>query len=290
MNNRRKLKPQVKVALIILGVFFGFIILENLIGGVGHLIKSAKNQIEYNKNEEIYEQTPEYQKGEKISEFVTEILTCITNGNFEEVYRLTDPDYIEALDIDSVDKLKTIVENHFGAIPKNISLMDYYKNNGRYICEVSIEKDDGIENVDVLVTDRGGDNYYIIIDNVKSIEKYDKQFRFNDSEFEFDIKYKVKRPAEEILILEAHNKTSNNLVGSLTSTVLVKSSRAECTLKDSEALEKVEFPAGETVKIMLVFPNGKYEAYPDEALRLKVDFDNSTKIHKTINMVPKDAY
>ena len=49
------------------------------------------------------------------------------------------------------------------------------KIDGRYVCEISIEKEDAIERVNIIATPNGVDNYYIIIDDVKSIEEYDKK-------------------------------------------------------------------------------------------------------------------
>ena len=111
MSNRRKLKPQVKVVLITLAVILGFIILENLIGAISSLIKNAKVQSEYNKKEEILQQTPEYKKGEEINEFVNEIVGYLSAGNYEEVYNQTDPDYLNALNIDSPEKLKPMTSS-----------------------------------------------------------------------------------------------------------------------------------------------------------------------------------
>lgn len=290
MNNRRKLKPQVKAILIVLGVILACIILENLIGGIGSFIKNTKSQIEYEKKEEAQQETQKYKKGEKITEFVNEIIGYLTEEKYDLVYKLTDPDYLTALNIDSEEKLKNIIISHFDGIPKNAKMVNYSKVNGRYVCEISIEKEDSIERVEILVAPNGVDNYYIIIDDVRSIEEYDKKYKFTNSEYEFDIKYIVKTADEEILVIKAQNKTSKNLVGSLVSTVLEKSNHAECLPKNIEEIQKIEFPAGALVQFSLVFPNDKYSAYPDESLNLNVQFDNGKNINRIINMVPIEDY
>lgn len=290
MSNRRKLKPQVKIILIVLGVILAFIILENLIGAIGYFIKNTKTQIEYNKKEEAQQQTQKYKTGEKITDFVNEIIVYLTEEKYDLVYNLTEPAYLEALNIDSKEKLKDIIINHFGGIPKNATMVNYSKIDGRYVCEISIEKEDAIERVNIIATPNGVDNYYIIIDDVKSIEEYDKKYKFINSQFEFDVKYIVKKADEEILVIEAQNKTSKNLVGSVVATALEKSNHAECLPKNTDELQKIEFPAGTPVKFSLVFPNDKYAAYPDESLKLKVQFDNGTNIDRVINMVPVEDY
>ena len=290
MNNRRKLKPQVKAILIVLGVILACIILENLIGGIGSFIKNTKSQIEYEKKEEAQQETQKYKKGEKITEFVNEIIGYLTEEKYDLVYKLTDPDYLTALNIDSEEKLKNIIISHFDGIPKNAKMVNYSKVNGRYVCEISIEKEDSIERVEILVTPNGVDNYYIIIDDVRSIEEYDKKYKFTNSEYEFDIKYIVKTADEEILVIKAQNKTSKNLVGSLVSTALEKSNHAECLPKNIEEIQKIEFPAGAAVQFSLVFPNDKHSAYPDESLNLNVQFDNGKNIDRIINMVPIEDY
>ena len=149
MNNRRKLKPQVKVLLIVLGVFLGLVILENLIGGISSFVKNTKTQIEYNKKEEAQQQTQKYKTGEKLTDFVNEIIVYLSEEKYDLVYNKTDPDYIEALNIDSVEKMKAIIVEHFNGIPKNAEVVNYSKIDGRYVCEVSIEKEDSIERVEL---------------------------------------------------------------------------------------------------------------------------------------------
>ena len=290
MNNRRKLKPQVKVLLIVLGVFLGLVILENLIGGISSFVKNTKTQIEYNKKEEAQQQTQKHKTGEKLTDFVNEIIVYLSEEKYDLVYNKTDPDYIEALNIDSVEKMKAIIVEHFNGIPKNAEVVNYSKIDGRYVCEVSIEKEDSIERVELIVTPNGAGNYYIIIDDVRSIEKYNKKYKFINSEFEFDVKYIVQKADEEILVAEAKNKTSKNLIGSVAATSLEKTNHVECMPNNVEELQQIEFPSNTPVKFLLTFQNDKYAAYPDESLNLKVQFDNGTKIDRTINMVPVEDY
>ena len=290
MNKKRKLKPQVKVILIALAIFLAFILLENIISGLGFLIKNAKSRIEYDEKYEVNQENPEYQKEQQMQDFVNEVMLKLSEGKYEEVYQMTDPDYIEVLNLNSVEKYKAVVDGYLGTIPENVKLMECNKNGDRYVCEFSMEKGEEIEFSQILLRPRVNDTYYIIIDKLNNIEKYNQQFRFSNSQFEFDVKYKVRKDKEEVLVIEAQNKTSNNLVGSLIETTLVKSSSDECNVKNIEELENIEFPAGETIRFSLVFKDDKFISYPDEALKLKVNFDNGTDIDRRINMVPVDDY
>lgn len=290
MDKKRKLKPQVKIVLIVLAVFLGFILLENILGGISSLIKNAKSKIEYNEKYEVNQDDPIYQKEQQMQTFVNEIMVKLSEGKYEEVYQKVDPDYIEALNLDTVEKFKNNIDKYLGKIPQDTKLMEYNKNGDKYICQFSVTRDEEIELIQIILKPRVNNDFYIIIDKIENIEKYNNQFKFTNSQFEYDVKYRYVRGNEEVLVMAAQNKTSNNLVGSLLETTLVKSSHDECELKNTEELEKVEFPAGETVVFSLVFHNEKFKAYPNDSIKLKVNFDNGTNIDRTINMISADDY
>ena len=290
MDKKRKLKPQVKIVLIVLAVFLVFILLENILGGISSLIKNAKSKIEYNEKYEVNQDDPIYQKEQQMQTFVNEIMVKLSEGKYEEVYQKADPDYIEALNLDTVEKFKNNIEKYLGKIPQDTKLMEYNKNGDKYICQFSVTRDEEIELIQIILKPRVNDDFYIIIDKIENIEKYNNQFKFTNSQFEYDVKYRYTRGNEEVLVMVAKNKTSNNLVGSMLGTTLVKLSHNECEIKNTEELERVEFPAGETVTFSLVFHNEKFKAYPNDSIKLKVNFDNGTNIDRTINMISADDY
>lgn len=290
MSNKRKLKPQVKVVLIILGVIVGLIIIENVIGGISTLIKNAKAQIEYNKKQELYEQTPAYEEEQKISEFLNQMVTYLSNKNYEELFKLVDPEYKESLNITTVDEFKVIVEDYIGKDVLNVKLMDYYLYNDRYVCEVSVEQEGITDVTDILVTPKGDDNFYIVLDEVQKIEKFDNQYRIFNEDLTYNIKYKIKKAKAETFVIEATNNTANAMIGSFAESILAKSGYFYCSVKNSDTVRKVELPAGETVTFSLTFNDEKYDAFSDESIDIILKLENGTKITKTITLVLPDDY
>ncbi len=290
MNNKRKLKPQVKVILIILGVILGLIIIENIISGISIFIRNKRAQAEYNRKQEIYQQSDTYKEEQKISEFLNQMVTYLSEKNYEELFKLVDPEYKDSLNIATVDEFKMIVEDYLGKDVKNVKLNEYYLFNDRYVCEVFVEKEDLTDLADILVTPKGNDDFYIILDEVQSLKKFDNTYRIYNEDLTYNVKYIIKKADAKTLVIEATNNTSNNMVGSFANTILVKSGSISCGVKNTDEVRKVELPAGQTVTVSLTFNDEKYSIYNDESININLLLENGETISKIISLITPDDY
>ena len=288
--NKRKLKPQVKVILIILGIILALILLENIIIGVHSIMKNYKAQKEYEKQQELYEQTPTYKEEKYVAESVEETMKLIKEANFEKLFALLDPEYKEVFSVDSVEKFEEIVKRYIGDQPKDVTLLDYGMQNGRYICNIAIQKEGVLENKEVLVTPLANGEFNVFLDNVRTIEKIDNDIYTIDNEIEYNLKYKVTKADERILIFDVKNKTKNNIVGSYGKTILRKTNRIEYGLKNVEELQNVELPSNKEERIAFVFDNVDSYAYPDDIIYMNFKTENGTEINKTINLISPKEY
>lgn len=288
--NKRKLKPQVKVILIILGSILALILLENIIIGINTLLRNFSAQREYNKQQELYEQTPEYKQEKYIAESVEKTINYIKEENYEELFKLIDPEYKEVFAIDSVEKFKEIVKDYIGEQPKDVTLLDYGMQNGRYVCSIAIQKEGVLENTEILVTPLSNGEFNVVLDNVRSIKRINNEIYTLDKEIEYNLKYIVEKNDERFLIFDVKNKTSKNIVGSYENTILRKTDRRNYELKNVEELQKIELPSNETVRISFVFDNTNSYAFPDDMINMNFRTENGNEINRTINLISSRDY
>lgn len=287
---KRELKPQVKVILIILGVILALIVLENFIKLINSGWKSFMAEREYNKQQEMYEQTPVYEEEKYVADSVEKTIKYINEENYEELFTLLDPEYKEVFAIDSVEKFKEIIKEYIGDSPKDVTLLDYGMQNGRYICSVAIQKEGVLENKQILVTPLVEDEFYIVLDNVRTIEKFDNVIYTLDPEVEYNLKYTVVKDNERILVFDVKNKTKNNMVGSYESTLLQKTDRVKYPLQNVDELKNIELPANQVVRLSFAFDNKDSYIYPDEVIFLNLLLNNGTQINKQVMLKVPDEY
>lgn len=287
---KRELKPQVKVILIILGVILALIVLENFIKLINSGWKSFMAEREYNKQQEMYEQTPVYEEEKYVADSVEKTIKYINEENYEELFALLDPEYKEVFAIDSVEKFKEIIKEYIGDSPKDVTLLDYGMQNGRYICSVAIQKEGVLENKQILVTPLVEDEFYIVLDNVRTIEKFDNVIYTLDPEVEYNLKYTVVKDNERILVFDVKNKTKNNMVGSYESTLLQKTDRVKYPLQNVDELKNIELPANQVVRLSFAFDNKDSYIYPDEVIFLNLLLNNGTQINKKVMLEVPDEY
>ena len=287
---KRELKPQVKVILIILGVILALIVLENFIKLINSGWKSFMAEREYNKQQEMYEQTPIYEEEKYVADSVEKTIKYINEENYEELFALLDPEYKEVFAIDSVEKFKEIIKEYIGDSPKDVTLLDYGMQNGRYICSVAIQKEGVLENKQILVTPLVEDEFYIVLDNVRTIEKFDNVIYTLDPEVEYNLKYTVVKDNERILVFDVKNKTKNNMVGSYESTLLQKTDRVKYPLQNVDELKNIELPANQVVRLSFAFDNKDSYIYPDEVIFLNLLLNNGTQINKQVMLEVPDEY
>lgn len=287
---KRELKPQVKVILIILGVILALIVLENFIKLINSGWKSFMAEREYNKQQEMYEQTPVYEEEKYVADSVEKTIKYINEEKYEELFALLDPEYKEVFAIDSVEKFKEIIKEYIGDSPKDVTLLDYGMQNGRYICSVAIQKEGVLENKQILVTPLVEDEFYIVLDNVRTIEKFDNVIYTLDPEVEYNLKYTVVKDNERILVFDVKNKTKNNMVGSYESTLLQKTDRVKYPLRNVDELKNIELPANQVVRLSFAFDNKDSYIYPDEVIFLNLLLNNGTQINKQVMLEVPDEY
>lgn len=287
---KRELKPQVKVILIILGVILALIVLENFIKLINSGWKSFMAEREYNKQQEMYEQTPIYEEEKYVADSVEKTIKYINEEKYEELFALLDPEYKEVFAIDSVEKFKEIIKEYIGDSPKDVTLLDYGMQNGRYICSVAIQKEGVLENKQILVTPLVEDEFYIVLDNVRTIEKFDNVIYTLDPEVEYNLKYTVVKDNERILVFDVKNKTKNNMVGSYESTLLQKTDRVKYPLQNVDELKNIELPANQVVRLSFAFDNKDSYIYPDEVIFLNLLLNNGTQINKQVMLEVPDEY
>lgn len=287
--NKRKLKPQVKIILIILGSILALILLENIISGINTVLRNYSAQKEYEKHQELYEQTPIYKEEKYVAESVEQTINYIKEENYSKLFELLDPEYKEVFQIDSLEKFMEILKNYIGEQPKGVTLLDYGMQKGRYICNIAVQKEDAIENKEILITPLVNGEFKIVLDDVRKIEKMENEIYTVDKEIEYNLKYKVEKGNERILIFDVKNKTKNNMVGSYEKTTLQKTNRINYSIENIEELQRIELPSNEEVRIQFIFNNKDSYIHPDETIYMNFETENGKEINRTINLIsPKD--
>lgn len=279
-----ELKPQVKVLLIILIVILFFILLENGINALGKYIEDKKYQTEYIERQEAYKETPQYKEEQYVAGCVKKTIELINAKKYEELYNRIDPTYKEIFSIDSVEKFKEISQNHIGENIDNVTLKDHYINNSRYICEVSIAREDSITTGKFVVTPIDEENFYVILDDVEWIEKAPQGYSVASPKVSYIYKYKVHKSNQMLLVIETTNRTNQDLKGSLATSMLQRTNRVQYELLNKEELSNITIPAGETINLIMAFSDTNSSSYHDDNLKLDFTTADGTIISNTMDL------
>lgn len=279
---KRRLKPQVKAGLIIIVIIAFFILLENGINLTRDFIKNLKAQAEYEQKQQAMQSTEKYKETVYIEDCIQETLKILNSGDYEALYNHLDPEYMAAFSIDSVDKLKQIVDKYLGENPDNISLVKHTKQYGRYICEIAVYKSDNIQKQKILVTPLE-DGFYVILDEVETIEKFNGRFKIAHPKIDYTLVYRIVKGKERILVVEAKNKTDKDLKGSFNA-VLQQTNRVEFQSMNIDELKDVVIPAGESVQIHFAYNNEDHRMILDDNLKINFVLSDGTELQSVMDL------
>lgn len=280
---KRRLKPQVKAGLIIVMTIAFFILIENGINLTRDFVKNLKAQAEYEQKQQAMQNTEKYKETVFIEESIEETLKMLNSSDYEALYEHLDPEYKVAFNIDSPDKVKEIVNGYLGEKPDNITLIKHSKQHGRYICEIAVYKSDKIQKQKILVTPLE-EGFYIILDEVKSIEKFNGRFKITHPQVDYFLVYRIIKGEDRILVVEARNKTNKTLTGTFNA-ILQQTSRVEFQPINKEELgNNVTIPAGESVRINFVYNNEDHRMLLDDNLKINFALSDGTTLESVMDM------
>ena len=280
---KRRLKPQVKAGLIIVMTIAFFILIENGINLTRDFVKNLKAQAEYEQKQQAMQNTEKYKETVFIEESIEETLKMLNSSDYEALYEHLDPEYKVAFNIDSPEKVKEIVNGYLGEKPDNITLIKHSKQHGRYICEIAVYKSDKIQKQKILVTPLE-EGFYIILDEVKSIEKFNGRFKITHPQVDYFLVYRIIKGEDRILVVEAINKTNKTLTGTFNA-ILQQTSRVEFQPINKEELgNNVTIPAGESVRINFVYNNEDHRMLLDDNLKINFALSDGTTLESVMDM------
>lgn len=280
---KRRLKPQVKAGLIIVMTIAFFILIENGINLTRDFVKNLKAQAEYEQKQQAMQNTEKYKETVFIEESIEETLKMLNSSDYEALYEHLDPEYKVAFNIESPDKVKEIVNGYLGEKPDNITLIKHSKQHGRYICEIAVYKSDKIQKQKILVTPLE-EGFYVILDEVKSIEKFNGRFKITHPQVDYFLVYRIIKGEDRILVVEARNKTNKTLTGTFNA-ILQQTSRVEFQPINKEELgNKVTIPAGESVRINFVYNNEDHRMLLDDNLKINFALSDGTTLESVMDM------
>ena len=279
---KRKLKPQVKAGLIIIIVIAFFIFLENGINLTKDFIKNLKAQAEYEQKQQAMQNTEKYKETVYIEDCIQETLKILNSGDYEALYNHLDPEYKAAFSIDSVDELKQIVAKYLGSNFTNISLINHTKQHGRYICEIAIPNSDNIQKQKILVTPLE-EGFYIILDEVETIEKFNGRFRITHPQVDYTLIYRIVKGNQRILVVDAKNKTNKDLTGAF-DVVLQQTNRVEFQTMNTDELKNVTIPAGESTQIHFIYNNEDHRMLVDDNLKINFILSDGTELESVMDL------
>ncbi|MBQ8298949.1 MAG: hypothetical protein IJX99_03650 [Clostridia bacterium] len=285
----RELKPQVKILLIIILIILGAIVIENVINLFFNVTEEIKTKHEIKKEQEIYMSTPEYAEEQKIEACVKTAIEYLSSGDYEALYNVIDPDYKEYMQIDSVDKFKEVLATYMNGAD-SVKLLDYGKQNDRYLCDVIFTSGDNVFSKRLLVKQLENEEFYIILDDIYNIEKFNGRFRVFDDTIDYNLVYRVNRGSTNTYVMDVTNYTNKDMVGSYKNTYLMKTDRKTYEPQNKEELENITIPAGGTVRVYFTISNGSVNSYtfPDDMLYLNFDFADGTR--RSDNMILQWEY
>lgn len=281
---RKKLKPQVKVVLVILGIILFFILLENGINALGEYAENRKYQKEYEQKQEAYEKTPEYHEEQYVAGCVEQTVDLINVYDYEELYNRLDPEYKAIFDIDSEEKFKEIAKEYFGEDIDKVSLTDHHIEENRFVCEVSVYKGDTMKKNEIIVTPIDEENYYVILDDVKSIEKMPLGYNIGNTSVGYSLTHKVHKNNEMIYVFEITNRTDKPITGSLVDSKLQRTNRLQYELLNKDELENITIPANGTTKVLMSYSDKSSVSYHDDNMELSLKMSDGTVKSNTLDL------
>ena len=277
MGNR-KLKPQVKVVLVIILLILVAIVAENLIKLLVNVTEEVKTKHELKKEQEIYMSTPEYAEEKYVEACVKKTIEYLNSGDYESLYNVIDPDYKEYMQIDSIDEFKNLLATYIEGAD-SVNLLDYGMQNNRYICEIVLVSGANTINKRILVKPLENEEFYVVLDDIYSIEKFNGRFRVFDDKIDYNLVYRVNRGTTKTYVMDIKNYTNKDMVGSYKKTYLMKTNRKTCTVQNVEELENVTIPAGGTIRLNFIIENVSTNSYtfPDDMLYLNFESVDGTR-------------
>lgn len=276
---KRKLKPQVKAILIFLGIIIFLILLENGLNALGKYAETHKYQKEYEQKQEEYKETPKYKEEQYVAECVEKTIELINAKDYEKLYNLLDPTYKEIFEINSVEIFKEVLKERWGGVIDNVSLADHHLEANRYVCKISISEGDLITQRELVVTPVDGENYYVILDDIKYIEEMTEDYTIGNSSLAYKLTHKIHKNEQMIYVIEITNKTKSPIVGSLENSVLQRTNRIKYNLLNKDELVNVTIPADGVKRVLMAYTDKSSVQYYDDSLN--IDFKMSDGTLKT---------
>lgn len=260
-------KKLIRFILIVLLIIIALIVLEVSLRGLARVTESVKTTRQIRKEEKEYQQTEQYATETYLESSIQSAVELIKMGDYEAVYHKLDPVYKDFMQFDTLEIFQEYMNEYIGT-PISVVLMSYKTYLDKYICQVAIETKTQRDTYTVLVTPRDGDDFYIIFDNIFSIEDLHGMLKMSNIYIDCDIHYKCVNGAGISYMIDIKNNTNKILEGSFAGTKLVKTDYK--SYQPYNDVSSVKINPGETVSVRFDFDERKSRMFQEQ--RLDIDY------------------
>ncbi|MBQ9280545.1 MAG: hypothetical protein IJ215_05860 [Clostridia bacterium] len=278
-------KKMMKYILIVLLVILVLIILEVMLRGLASVSEDIKTRSQIRKEEKEYQQTEEYQTESYLETSIQSTIEMIKAGDYESIYSFLEPTYKDFMEFDTVEKFKDYMNDYIGT-PISATLLSHQIYQDKYICNVSITTESKTEAYTVLVKPLEGDNFYIIFDNILSIQNVlDQYFAFNQY-VECNLRYRLVGPSGISYVVDIKNTSGATLDGSFANTTLTKSDFFE--YQPVNDVSSITIAPGETARVRFDINETASRRY--EELYLDIDYEGKNGDQFDITLYIEESY
>lgn len=257
--NGRRLSPLARGVLIGICLIAFFILLENFLGMASRVSKEVVIKKEQEQIQEEYEKTEKYQEEVFVEKSIEETLKLFENQDYEALYNHLDPRYKLCMGINDVEALKMFIVNFYGE-PKNMTLLDFSRNDDCLICRVRIELEGEMILKPLVVVPGENDEFTLMFDEVQLIENYPSSSVATGAKIKYQLKYKMQTSSGYTKVFEMTNRTTKTISGSLANSYILTSNGTEYQVTNVDELSNITLAPGETKTLLYKIDtsDGKY--------------------------------
>lgn len=275
-------KQIIKIIGILLIIFIALIIFENILRGFSRVTENIKTSNQIKKEEREYQKTEKYALEQSIESSVKRTVDLIQSGDYETIYSKLDPVYKDFMQFESVDAFKEYMTNYIGT-PLSARLIDYSPTKNKYYCTISISTETKSETYTVIVQPLDNDDFYIIPDNLTSIENVLGKYFASNSMAEFNLKYKASRKAYNTYVIDVRNLSDKTIEGSFQDSTLTMSDYKVYGILNDVSSIKIE--PGETVQVRFDIDETKSSAYEENYLTINYKGNNGESFEIDLRLI-----
>lgn len=274
-------KKIIKIVVIIVVIIVLLICLENMIRGFITVTEEVKTEKELKKEQELYEQTPQFQKEQYIEKSVQRTIDYIKSGDYEALYARVDPEYKDFMNFQTIEDFKKHIDAYLEN-PISVELVDYYKMYNKYVCTISAETSYGKKTHKVLVEDGSVGEFYVIFDYIDSIQtRTAKRYSKTINDVEFRIIHEVVYPDYKVYAVDITNNSDKTIEGTMAGSSIKKSDFTTHYFMNEDELN-VSIPKGEKVRVNMKMDFGSSAPYGDVEVKLLIKDESGKSIGATL--------